>query len=148
MGLYSISGTFALTAATATTLLRVNTPASRKITLRRITAVDGLAAATDTGMLVRLMKGGTDGTGTAATPLPRGSAAACVSTAKVNYTAEPSGAPTEIDRWRIPAGGGLDLRFDGEEGYECVHSSALYLEFTAVQARGANIVSAELVFEE
>lgn len=148
MAQYEVSGTFALTENAAKTVLRIMTPSSRKAILRRITITDGQAGANDAGIRVRILIGGIDGTGTGVTPAPLNGAAACVSTAKANYTVEPTGSPTE--RWRhvVPSGGGIDLPRDGEQGIEFAHSSALALELTASQSRGSNTVGATLIFEE
>lgn len=148
MGRFLLTGSFALGIATAKTLIRVNTPSSRKIALRHIVVTDKLAGASDEGIAVRVLTGGTDGTGTAATPLPLGGAAACVSSAKVNYTVEPTGSPVEVARFAVPAGGGIDLAFEGPSSIEVPHSSAIALEVTAAQARGSNIVYVALEFEE
>lgn len=147
MARYSISTQVTLAAATAKTSTRVNTAASRKVTLRRITITDKLAGATDESVRVRVMRGGTDGTGTAATPAPRNAAAACISTAKVNYTVEPTGSPTEDWRNAIPAGAGIDIQFEGDEGIEYAHSSACALELYSTQARTV-AVEVTMVFEE
>lgn len=148
MGRFLLSGSFALSAAAAKTLVRVNTPASRKLALRHIVVTDKLAGASDEGIAVRVLTGGTDGTGSSATPLPLGGAAACLSSAKVNYTVEPTGSPTEVARFAVPAGGGVDLAFEGSSSIEVPHSSAVALELTAAQGRGSNIVYVALEFEE
>ena len=94
------------------------------------------------------MTAGTDGTGTAATPLPLDGASACVATAKVNYTAEPTGSPVEAYRTKTIPGGAIEKIFEGDEGIVVVHSSALAIELTAAQSRGSNVVAVELTFEE
>lgn len=148
MARYEISGTFALTAATAKTVVRVMTPTSRKLVLRRVEIVDRLAGATDSGILYRLLTAGTDGTGTAATPTPMQDAKACLSTAKVNYTVEPTGSPVEVERGAVPAGGGVVQAYENDEAIEIPHSSAIALELTAAQTRGSDMVSVKFVFEE
>lgn len=148
MARYELSGTFALTAGAAKTVIRFMTPATRKATLRRVEIVDRLAAASDSGLLCRILTGGTDGTGTAATPTPLNDAKACLSTAKVNYSAEPTGSPTEVERFAIPAGGGTVQPYEGDEGIEIPHSSAIAVELTAAQTRGSDMVSLKLIFEE
>ena len=147
MARYEVTGTVALTAATAKTVVRVMTPSSRKLTLRRAEIVDRLAGATDSGLLYRLLTGATDGTGTAATPLPLNDAKACLSTAKVNYTAEPA-STTEIERGAVPAGGGISQVYEGDEGIEIPHSNGIGLELTGAQARGSDMVAYKFVFEE
>jgi len=146
MARYELSGTTALVAATAKTVVRFMSPTSRKATLRSIEIVDGKAAATDTGILFRVLTGGADGTGTVATPLPLGGAAASLGTAKVEYTVEPTEA-VEAERGRVPAGGGVQQRYDGDEGIEIPHSSAIALELTGAEARAANVVSWKLIYE-
>lgn len=148
MARYELSGTFALSAGTAKTVARVMTPASRKLTLRRVEIVDRLAGSTDSGILYRVLTGGTDGTGTAATPTPLQDAKACLSTAKLNYTVEPTGSPTETERGAVPAGGGTVQSYEGDEGIEIPHSSAIAVELTAAQARASDMVSFKLIFEE
>lgn len=148
MARYELSGTFALTANTAKTVVRVMTPASRKLTLRRMEIVDRLAGASDSGLLYRLVSAGTDGTGTTATPTPLNDAKACLSTAKLNYTVEPTGSPTEVERGAVPAGGGTVQTYEGDEGIEVPHSSAIALELTGVQARGSDMVGVKFIFEE
>lgn len=148
MAQYAVSGTFALTATTAKTVLRIMTPASRKGILRRIIVTDAQAGATDAGLLARILTGGTDGTGTSVTPTPLNAAAACVSTAKANYTVEPTGSPVEVWRTAVPSGGGIDVVLDGEQGLQVAHSSAIALELTAANTRGSNTVGATLIFEE
>jgi len=147
MARYELSGTFALTGGTAKTVIRFMTPTSRKATLRYLEVVDGEAAASDTGLLYRVLSGGTDGTGTAATPTPLNGAAASLGTAKVNYTVEPTGSPTEVERGRVPAGGGVQIRYEGEEGIEIAHSSAVAIELTGIEARGSDVVSCKIVYE-
>lgn len=147
MARYELSGTFALTLGTAKTVIRYMTPTSRKATLRYLEIVDGEAAASDTGLLYRILTGGTDGTGTSATPSPLNGAAAALGTAKVNYTVEPTGSPTEVERGRVPAGGGVQLRYEGEEGIEIPHSSAIAIELTGVEARGSDVVSCRIIIE-
>lgn len=147
MARYEISGTFALTAATEKTVIRFMTPSSRKATLRLVEIVDGEAAAGDTGILYKIYTGGTDGTGTSATPLALNAAAASLGTAKVNYTVEPTGSPTEVERGRVPAGGGISQRYEGEEGIEIAHSSAVAVALTAVEARGSDVVSVKFIYE-
>ena len=147
MARFSVSSTFALTTATAKTVIRINSPASRKAILRKIVIVDSLAASTDAGIILRVLTGGTDGTGTANTPVPLNGTSACVSTAKITYTAEPTGT-TEVYKSAVPAGGGIEVAFDGEEGIQVPHSSGFGLELTAAQARAAGIVAATLIFEE
>ena len=146
MARFELSGTTALTAGTAKTVVRFMSPSSRKATLRAIEVVDGEAAAGDLGILARVLTGGTDGTGTSATPLPLNGAAASLGTAKVEYTVEPTGT-TEVERFRLPAGGGNAPRYEGEEGIEIPHSSAIALELTAAEARAANVVSWKLIYE-
>lgn len=147
MARFELSGTTALSAGTAKTVVRFMTPSSRKATLRAAEVVDGEAAAGDLGILARILTGGTDGTGTSATPLPLNGAAASLGTAKVEYTVEPTGSPVEVERFRLPAGGGTSQRYEGEEGIEIPHSSAIALELTAAEARAANVVSWKLIYE-
>ncbi len=148
MARYVISGTFALTAATAKTVGRIMTPASRKLTLRRLQIIDSKAGASDQGILARVLTGGADGTGTAVTPTPLEGAVACLSTAKLNYTVEPTGAPAEVFRTTVPSGGGIDLLFEEREGIQIPHSSALAVELTAAEVRGSNVVSFAAYFDE
>jgi len=147
MARYELSGTTALSAGTAKTVVRFMSPSSRKATLRAVEVVDGKAAASDLGILARILTGGTDGTGTTATPYPLNGAPASLGTAKVEYTAEPTGSPVEVERWRLPAGGANAPRYEDEEGIEIPHSSAFALELTAAEARAANVVSWKLIYE-
>lgn len=148
MARYVISGTFALAAGTAKTVGRIMTPATRKGTLRRLQIIDSKAGASDQGILARVLTGGTDGTGTAVTPTPLEGAAACLATANLNYTVEPTGSPTEVFRTTVPSGGGIDLLFEERDGIQVPHSSALGFEFTAAEARGSNVVSFAAYFDE
>lgn len=145
MAQYTVSFSVALTAATAKTVVRWMTPASRSGKLVTLSATDKLAGSTDQGIGYRILTGGTDGTGTSQTPYPLNDAKACVATAKVNYTAEPTGSPTEVLRGAIPAGGGIA---EAWEGIVVPHSSAIAIEFTAAQARGAGVVEGFATFEE
>jgi hypothetical protein len=147
MARYAISTQITLAAATAKTAIRVNTPASRKAILRRVIVTDKLAGSTDEGVRVRVMTAGTDGTGTGATPVPLNNAQACVATAKVNYTVEPTASPVEVWRNAVPAGAGIEWGFEGEDGIQVPHSGAVALELTATQARTTS-VEVTMVFEE
>ena len=148
MARFNVSGSFALTATIAKTIIRVMPPGTRAIMLRGFRIVDGLAAAADEGLLARVLTAGIDGTGTAATPFPLNNAGACLSTAKVNYTVEPTGSPVERYRTKVPGGGAIEKLFEGEEGIVIAHSSAVALELTSVSTKGSNVVSVELTFEE
>jgi hypothetical protein len=151
MARYTIpfSTAFALVAATAKTVVRVNAAAGNAVALRRICITDGLAGSTDTGILGRVLYGGTDGTGTAVTPVPTGRAAACDATAKTAYTVEPTASPTESGvRFRIAAGGGVDLRFEHDDFPRCAASGAIAVELTAPEARASGIVTGFITIEE
>ncbi len=149
MSRYNVSCTtdFALVAATAKTAIRINTPASRKAILRRIVITDKLAGSTDEGIEYAIQTGGTDGTGTAYTPIPLNNAAASVSTAKTSYTVEPT-ATTQAMKNGVPAGGGIDISFEGEDGLQVPHSSGFGVVLTSTQARASGIVEVTLTFEE
>lgn len=148
MSLYSLSSDdFALVAATAKTVIRFNAGAGRKAILREVTINDSLAGATDQGLKFRVLTAGTDGTGTAFTPVPLGDASASNGTAKVVYTAEPT-TPTEVYVDGMPAGSKITKRFDGAEGIRVAASGAIALEITGAQARSSGVVAASIVIEE
>ena len=147
MARYILSGTTSLAAATAKTVVRWNSPASRKGGLVAFKIVDSKAGASDEGIRWRLMEGGTDGTGTAATPFPLNDTKASVGTAKIEYTVEPTGT-TERLRGKLSAGGGDNPRFEGDEIIEFAHASGLGIELLSTEARAANIVSWEATFAE
>ena len=148
MARFTVFFSVALTAGAEKTVVRWNTPASRKGTLRRLNIADKLAGSTDEGIRWKIYTGGTDGTGTSQTPLALNGQSAAVATAKVNYTVEPTGSPTEVLRGAIPAGGAADLAFEGEEGLTVAHSSAIALALTATQSRASGIVEGFAEFEE
>jgi hypothetical protein len=149
MGLYSVStNSFTLTAATAKTVIRIATPATRSARLRKLVATDG--SNESTGLTVRVATGGTGGTGgtgTDATPAPLGSSVASLCTAKIDFSGEPTGT-TLREAYSFGAGGGISERFDGDEGIEVPHSSAISIVVTATDARAAGECSVTAVFED
>lgn len=148
MALYSVSSdVFALVAATAKTAVRINAAAANAVRLRRLIIVDGLAGSADTGGLVRVVTGGTDGTGTSKTPTPLNRAEACNATAKTAYTVEPTASPVEAQRMRIPAGGGSDTSW-AEDAIRVPASGAIGVELTFPEARASGIVTVIAIFEE
>ncbi len=146
MGIYTVStNSIALSAGVAKTAIRIVTPASRRAILRRLVVSDG--SNDDTGLTARVGTGGTGGTGTDATPAPCGNAVAALSTAKIDFSAEPTGM-TLRESYSFGAGSGVDQGFYGEEGVEVPHSSALNIVLTSIDARAAGEVSVVATFEE
>lgn len=149
MAKYSISSDdFALVAATAKTAIRINAASGRKVRIVEIRINDALAGSTDQGIKYRIMTGGTDGTGASFTPVPLDASSTAVSTAKVAYTAEPTGSPVEVFVDGLPAGSKVIERFSPDEAFLVAGSGAIYLELTAAQARASGVVSASVTFEE
>lgn len=146
MGIYTVStNSIDLSAGVAKTAVRIETPASRRAILRKLVVTDG--SNDDTGLTARVGTGGTGGTGTGATPAPCGNAVAALSTAKIDFSAEPTGM-TLRESYSLGAGGGVEQRFDGEEGIEVPHSSALNIVLTSIDARASGEVSVVATFEE
>lgn len=148
MALYSVSAdVFNLVAATAKTAVRINAAATNAVRLRRLIVVDGLAGSADTGGLIRVVTGGTDGSGTAKTPTVLNRAAACDATAKTAYSAEPTASPVEVARMRVPAGGGSDTSW-AEDAIRVPASGAIGIELTFPEVRASGIVTVIVIFEE
>lgn len=147
---YTVSTTtdFALVAATAKTALRINAASAAPVVLRRLVITDKLAGASDEGLEYAIKTGGTDGTGTAVTPVPLNNAAACAAAAEVAYSVEPTGSPTTVMKNGVPAGGGVDLPFEGESGIRAGASSGIAIVLTGTQARASGIVEVTAEFEE
>ncbi len=146
MALYSVStATFALVAGAAKTVVRFNTSPNRAGILRELHVVDRMTGTAYTGIGIQIKTGGTDGTGTSYTPQPRNNANACLATAKVNYSAEPTGATAGPHyACNIVA----DIRFDDLAGIVVGESSAIAIVLTAAEDRASGDVSVTALFQE
>ena len=124
---------------------RFNTSANRAARLREIIAGDRQTAATFTGIRMQVVTGGTDGTGTAYTPQPRQNKPACLSTAKINYTAEPTGT-TAGPHYALNVNAAIV--FEDEFEITVGDSSAIAIVLTADENRASGDVAITAVFEE
>lgn len=146
---YSIDAPdIALTAGTALYMLGLITGAANPVDMIEL-AVG--CDATSSGLLkVELVTATTDGTGTAYTPKPYngdGQLVAATSTAKIDYTAAPSGTITVIRTWILPTPTGpLDVLLPLGREYTVPVSSKLYVRFTSTTVSPNGY--ATLVFEE
>lgn len=148
---YSVStpADVSLVATTAKTVVAIITGATRQCKILRYEVGFGSTTNTDAAVLIEVVRfTGADGTGTSATPTPTipGQPVA-ISTAKVNYSVEPSTAVVISTNKITPQPGGtMVIPFDLGNEPQAGISQEIGLRLTAPQAQ--TTVRATIFFEE
>ena len=143
MHLYTLrSGDVALVAATAKTVLSLITGATRRAKLKELTLAFSSVTSTDVPVLIELVQFDTDGTGTTVTPAAVDRAdPAAISTAKSDYSAEPTTNPVVLWETRMtPIGGTLILQTPLGDEFKFLVSKTHALRITAPQGQTVRAV--------
>jgi hypothetical protein len=138
-----------LSAATAKTILAIITGATRRARIFRIELGFGSTTNTDAAVLYEIVRfTGADGTGTSVTPVALDPAnPAAISTAKENYSAEPS-TPVVLSTGKITPQPGGTLIIPFEPGVEPTAAVSTELGLRLTSPAAQSTVRATIYFEE
>ena len=140
----------AASAATWKTALALACAAGKRLRVRSVQAGPSGEAAQDLNTTFELIRGTTDGTGTAQTPIKKDSlAVAAAATAKVNYSVEPASdlEANPIFRIGVNSRGCFIKDWGPDEAPRCEASEFLFLRFRPGAATAVKF-SGTIEFEE